>query len=126
MAIERYQQGKLQLTPLIEHYARINDVSPALVAVAIGVEYGFNARAVSPKGASGAMQLMPATSARYVVTNPDDPAQNIDAGVRHLKKLLDKHRGNVALALAAYNAGQGTFVSYGSQMLPYLETMHYA
>ena len=100
-------QARLELTPLIEHYARLHDVTPELVAAVVRVESGFNARAVSPKGAAGAMQLMPATAARYGVTNPDDPAQNIDAGVRHLKDLLTQHRGNVALALAAYNAGQG-------------------
>ncbi len=122
---EGRQQGKLQLTPLIEHYARVHNVTPELVAAVVGVESGYNARALSPKGAVGAMQLMPATAARYGVTNPEDPAQNIDAGVRHLKDLLNEHHGNVALALAAYNAGQGAVARHGGRIPPYRETMLY-
>ncbi len=117
--------GRQQLTPLIEHYARVHDVPPQLVAAVVRVESGFNARAVSPKGATGAMQLMPATAARYGVTNLEDPAQNIEAGVRHLKDLLNRHQGNVALALAAYNAGQGAVDKHGGRIPPYRETMLY-
>lgn len=119
------QAGKAQLAPLIEHYARVHDVTPALVAAVVSVESGFNSRALSPKGAAGAMQLMPATAARYGVTDPGDPAQNIDAGVRHLKDLLVQHQGNVALALAAYNAGQGAVARHGGRIPPYRETMLY-
>lgn len=122
---ENQAQGKRQLTPLIEHYARVHDVAPGLVAAIVGVESGFNASAVSPKGAVGAMQLMPATAARYGVTHPEDPAQNIEAGVRHLKDLLVQHQGNVALALAAYNAGQGAVARNGGRIPPYRETMLY-
>ena len=110
---------------MIEHYARLHNVPQDLVAALVGVESGFNTRAVSPKGAAGAMQLMPATAARYGVTNPEDPAQNIDAGVRHLKDLLVLHQGNVALALASYNAGQGAVARHGSRIPPYRETMLY-
>lgn len=124
-ANENQAQGKRQLTPLIEHYARVHDVAPGLVAAIVGVESGFNASAVSPKGAVGAMQLMPATAARYGVTHPEDPAQNIEAGVRHLKDLLVQHQGNVALALAAYNAGQGAVARNGGRIPPYRETMLY-
>ncbi len=124
-ASESQQQGKRELTPLIEHYARIHQVTPELVTAVVGVESGFNASAVSAKGATGAMQLMPATAARYGVTQPDDPAQNIDAGVRHLKDLLTRHHGNVALALAAYNAGQGAVARNGGRIPPYRETMLY-
>ncbi len=119
------RQGQRQLTPLIEHYARVHRVAPELVAAVVSVESGFNAAAVSPKGALGAMQLMPATAARYGVTNAADAAQNIDAGVRHLKDLLDLHRGNVALALAAYNAGQGAVARHDGRIPPYRETMLY-
>lgn len=122
---ESSQQGRLHLTPLIEHFARVHNVTPELVAAVVRVESGFNASAVSPKGARGAMQLMPETAARYGVTNPEDPAQNIDAGVRHLKDLLAQHQGNVALALAAYNAGQGAVAKHGSRIPPYRETMLY-
>lgn len=117
--------NRAELAPLIEHYARLHNVTPALVAAVVGVESGFNPKAMSPKGAIGAMQLMPATAARYGVTNPDDPAQNIDAGVRHLKDLLREHQGNVALALAAYNAGQGAVARHGGRIPPYRETMLY-
>jgi soluble lytic murein transglycosylase-like protein len=113
------------LTPLIEHFARLHQVEPELVAAVVAVESGFNTAAVSPAGASGAMQLMPATAARYGVTNAADPAQNIDAGVRHLKDLLRLHGGNVALALAAYNAGQGAVARNGGRIPPYRETMLY-
>lgn len=122
---ESLAQDRAQLVPLIEHYARLHQVTPALVAAVVGVESGFNASAVSPKGAQGAMQLMPATAARYGVNNPGDPAQNIDAGVRHLKDLLNEHQGNVALALAAYNAGQGAVARHGGRIPPYRETMLY-
>lgn len=122
---ESSQKGRLHLTPLIEHYARMHNVTPELVAAVVSIESGFNASAVSPKGARGAMQLMPATAAHYGVTNPEDPAQNIDAGVRHLKDLLSRHQGNVALALAAYNAGQGAVAKHGSRIPPYRETMLY-
>ena len=117
--------GKLQLTPLIDHYARLHQVAPELVAAVVGVESGYNARAVSPKGALGAMQLMPATAARYGVTDAGDAAQNIDAGVRHLRDLLNAHQGNVALALAAYNAGQGAVARHRGRIPPYPETMLY-
>lgn len=119
------QEGRRQLTPLIAHFARLHQVAPELVAAVIAVESGFNAAAVSPAGAVGAMQLMPATAARYGVSNRADPAQNIDAGVRHLKDLLAQHGGNVALALAAYNAGQGAVARNGDRIPPYSETMLY-
>jgi len=119
------QQGRQNLTPLIEHFARLHQVEPQLVAAVVAVESGFDPAAVSPKGATGAMQLMPATAARYGVTNRADPAQNIDAGVHHLKDLLHLHGGNVALALAAYNAGQGAVARNGGRIPPYRETMLY-
>jgi soluble lytic murein transglycosylase-like protein len=119
------QQGRRQLTPLIEYFARLHQVNRELVAAVVAVESGFDADAVSQQGATGAMQLMPATAARYGVTNSNDPAQNIDAGVRHLKDLLRQHGGNVALALAAYNAGQGAVARNGGRIPPYRETMLY-
>jgi hypothetical protein len=117
--------GKRQLRPLIEHYARLHQVEPELVAAVVGVESGYNPRALSPRGAAGAMQLMPATAAHYGVTDRHDPAQNIEAGVRHLKYLLDQHQGNVPLALAAYNAGQGAVARHGGRIPPYRETLLY-
>ncbi len=119
------QEGRRQLAPLIAHFARLHQVAPELVAAVIAVESGFNIAAVSPAGAVGAMQLMPATAARYGVSKRMDPAQNVDAGVRHLKDLLAQHGGNVALALAAYNAGQGAVARNGDRIPPYRETMLY-
>jgi soluble lytic murein transglycosylase-like protein len=113
------------LEPHIASLARKHGVDAALVRAVIEVESGFNPKAVSKKGAVGAMQLMPATGARYGVTQREDPAQNIDGGIRYLKDLLARHDGNVALALAAYNAGEGAVARHGKSIPPYKETMLY-
>ncbi|OGB21134.1 MAG: hypothetical protein A3I66_10100 [Burkholderiales bacterium RIFCSPLOWO2_02_FULL_57_36] len=114
-----------QLEPLILQFAQKHAVDPALVRAVIAVESRFNPHAVSAKGATGVMQLMPATAARYGVTNRADPVQNIEAGVRYLKDLLALHKGNVALALASYNAGEGAVARHGRRIPPYKETMLY-
>jgi len=110
--------------PYIEMVARDNGVDPTLVKAVALVESGFNARAKSSKGAQGLMQLMPATAAQYGVTNLHDPYQNLSAGAKHLRGLLDLYDGNVTLALAAYNAGSGAVTRYGG-VPAYAETQDY-
>jgi hypothetical protein len=100
-------------------------VDPALVRAIMHAESAFQPNALSPKGAQGLMQLMPATAADYGVTDAFDPVQNIDAGVEHLAMLLDLYDGDVTLAAAAYNAGQGAVARYGNQVPPFAETQVY-
>lgn len=99
--------------PYIDMVARDNGLDPTLVKAVALVESGFNPKAVSRKGARGLMQLMPKTAARYGVSDPTDPYQSLRGGARHLRDLLDAYDGNVTLALAAYNAGQGAVARYG-------------
>ena len=100
-------QEKRGIDPIIEEASRTYGVEPGLIRAVIQVESGGNPLAVSPAGAQGLMQLMPATGAELGVKNPFDPVQNVMAGTRYLRQLLDRYRGNVRLALAAYNWGMG-------------------
>lgn len=109
---------------IVEQTAMQHDVDPNLVRAIIKVESNFNPQARSRKGAIGLMQLMPTTAKSLNVTNPYDPAQNVDAGVRHFKQLLDSYHGNVALSLAAYNAGS-TAVQRSRGIPRYRETQNY-
>ncbi|WP_246174214.1 lytic transglycosylase domain-containing protein [Paraburkholderia hayleyella] len=112
------------LTPLIADVAHAAQIDSALLMAVIDVESGGNPQAISPKGATGLMQLMPATGSRHGAVNLFDPRQNIMAGARYLRKLMQQF-GKVELALAAYNAGEGAVMKYGMQIPPYNETMAY-
>lgn len=109
---------------LIHHEASINRVDPALVKAVVHAESAFNPCARSPKGAIGLMQLMPTTARLLGVMNPWEPSQNIRGGVKYLAQLLDRYDGNIALSLAAYNAGPGAVRQHGG-VPPYMETRQY-
>jgi soluble lytic murein transglycosylase-like protein len=107
---------------IITAAAEAHGVNPMLVKALIQVESGYRPRARSPKGAMGLMQLMPSTAREYKVRNPYDPKANIEAGIKHLKSLID--RMGVDLALAAYNAGEGAVKKFNG-IPPYRETRNY-
>jgi soluble lytic murein transglycosylase-like protein len=114
-----------QIDELIEKAAARHEVDPLLVHSVISVESAYNPKAISPKGAQGLMQLIPATARRFGAANAFDPAQNIDAGVRYLKYLNMLFPNDLRLALAAYNAGEGAVWKYGNAVPPYRETEQY-
>lgn len=99
-------------------------VSPSLIKAVIHAESGYNPNAVSRKGASGLMQLMPGTAKSLKVSNSFDPRDNVEGGVKYLRFLLDTFRGDVSLALAAYNSGLNNVARYGG-IPPYSETRTY-
>jgi len=107
---------------IIDRVAAEQNVPAKLVRAVIQVESAYNVRARSPKGAMGLMQLMPATAKQYAVADPYDPASNIEAGIKHLKSLM-QHLP-VALALAAYNAGEAAVQRFNG-IPPYPETRNY-
>jgi len=94
-----------ELSKMIDSVAREQSVDPALVREVARQESGFRPCAVSPKGAEGLMQLMPATQAQLEVRDPFDPQESLSAGAKLLKQLLDRYQGDLSLALSAYNAG---------------------
>ncbi len=100
-------------------------IEAALLHAVITVESGYNARAVSKRGASGLMQLMPATARRYRVADVFDPADNVRAGAQYLGDLLKLFDDDLNLALAAYNAGEAAVIKYGRRVPPYRETTAY-
>ena len=120
-----WSTGSKQIDELIRSNGKRYGVDPYLIYCVVNQESNFRATAISGKGAQGLMQLMPDTAARYGVTNPYDPAQNIKAGTRYLKDLLTMFDGKIDLVLAAYNAGEGTVMKYGNQVPPYAETKYY-
>ncbi len=121
-AAGRKPEGKFDR--LITEAATKYGVDVDLIRAVIKAESNFNPRARSPVGAEGLMQLMPALQQDFGITDPFDPRQNVMGGVKYLRRLLDLHGGNVALALASYNAGPGNVARYGG-IPPFRETRNY-
>jgi soluble lytic murein transglycosylase-like protein len=121
----KWSTGNARIDGLIRSNAKRYGIDPYLVYCVMHQESRFGSGATSPVGAMGLMQLMPGTAARYGVTNPYDPAQNIMGGTHYLADLLRLFRGRVDLALAGYNAGEGAVMKYGNRVPPYAETQNY-
>src|SRR2546421_9902126 len=124
-SLRGYTTGSSEVDGYLVHSGMKNGVDPLLLYSVMHQESSFKSHAVSPKGARGLMQLMPGTAMRYGVTNIFDPRQNIEAGARYIRFLLDHFDGDVNLALAGYNAGEGAVEKYGWRIPPYAETQEY-
>lgn len=124
-SLRGYTTGNGEVDGYLINSGTRNGVDPLLLYSVMHQESSFKSHAVSPKGARGLMQLMPGTAARYGVTNIFDPRQNIEGGARYLRFLLDRFNGDLNLALAGYNAGEGAVDKYGWQIPPYAETQEY-
>jgi Transglycosylase SLT domain len=124
-ALRGYTTGSNEVDGYLIQSGTKNGVDPLLLYSVMHQESSFKSRAISPKGARGLMQLMPGTAMRYGVTNIFDPRQNIEGGARYLRFLLDRFDGDVNLALAGYNAGEGAVDKYGWRVPPYAETQEY-
>lgn len=119
-----YVKNPQEYEPIINSCALQYGVDKSLIKAVIHAESGYNPNAVSSKGARGLMQLMPKTAQGLKVANTFDPEENIRGGVRYLRFLLDTCKGDVSLALAAYNAGLSKVAQYGG-IPPYGETQNY-
>jgi hypothetical protein len=123
--VRGWTSGNLAIDSAIRTNGSRFGVDPYLVFLVIEQESHFHARAVSPKGARGLMQLMPGTARRFAVRNSFDAAENIRGGTQYLKDLLTMFKGRVDLALASYNAGEGRVISFGNRVPPFQETQNY-
>lgn len=124
-SLDGFTTGDTGVDTLIVESGKRNGVDPVLLYAIMHQESTFKRRAISPKGARGLMQLMPATAARFGVTNIFEPRQNIEGGARYMRFLLDTFDGDIGLALAGYNAGEGAVMKYGYRVPPYSETQEY-
>lgn len=120
-----FTTGDAVIDSYIVDSSRRYNIDPLLIYAQMHQESAFKLKATSYKGARGLMQLMPATAMRFGVTNIYDPKQNIDAGVKYMRWLMNKFNQDVNLALAGYNAGEGAVMKYGNQIPPYNETREY-
>jgi soluble lytic murein transglycosylase-like protein len=118
------QTSSSDLRQLVKEISLEHGVDPKLVDSLVRVESAYNPEAVSHRGAMGLMQLMPQTAKRLRVANPFDPESNIRGGVREFARLIERYSGNLQLALAAYNAGEGAVARYRG-IPPYSETRNY-
>ncbi len=116
---------KFKYDQIVEDAARTYGLDSALLYAVISVESGYNPKAVSKKGASGLMQLMPSIAKHYGVVDLLDPVQNLHGGAKYLRDMLILFNNDVSLAVAAYNAGETAVVRYGNRIPPYRETMNY-
>lgn len=124
-SLKGFTTGNPEHDSYIVESSRRYNIDPLLIYSQMHQESSFKVRATSNKGASGLMQLMPATARRFGVTSIYDPKQNIDAGIKYMRWLLDTFNGDVVLALAGYNAGEGAVMKYGNNVPPYRETQEY-
>lgn len=120
-----FTTGDAVIDSYIVDSSRRYNIDPLLIYAQMHQESSFKLKATSYKGASGLMQLMPGTARRFGVTSIYDPKQNIEAGVKYMRWLLNTFGGDVVLALAGYNAGEGAVWKYGNQVPPYRETQEY-
>lgn len=119
------QARKARYDKVVEDASRAYGLDSALLHAVISVESGYDPKAVSSKGATGLMQLMPATAKRYGVADAFDPVQNVSGGAKYLRDLLDMFDSDMSLALAAFNAGENAVMKYGRRIPPYRETLRY-
>jgi hypothetical protein len=124
-SLEGFTTGNTEVDGYIVESGKRNSVDPLLLYSIMHQESSFKRLALSHKGASGLMQLMPPTARRFGVTKIFDPRQNIEGGARYMRWLLDYFDGDVKLALAGYNAGEGAVIKYGYRVPPYAETQEY-
>ena len=124
-SLEGFTTGNAAIDNFIVESGKRNSVDPLLLYSIMHQESTFKQGAVSHKGARGLMQLMPFTARRFGVTSIFDPRQNIEGGARYMRFLLDLFGGNVDLALAGYNAGEGAVMKFGYRIPPYRETQEY-
>ncbi|HEV2707642.1 MAG TPA: lytic transglycosylase domain-containing protein [Pyrinomonadaceae bacterium] len=124
-SLDGFSTGDAMVDSLIVDSGTRHGVDPVLLYAIMHRESSFKRRAISYKGARGLMQLMPATAARFGVRDIFDPRQNIEGGTRYMRFLLDFFGGDVRLALAGYNAGEGAVLKYGRRIPPYNETQEY-
>lgn len=118
-------ENQKRFAPLVAQAAHAYQIEEALLQAVISTESGYEPRAVSPKGAIGLMQVMPATGKRFGVLNLNDPSKNIEAGARYLRALLHQFDNDLQLVLAAYNAGENAVLRHGRRIPPYRETREY-